>query len=323
MSSNEELQQQLDVLREEIRQLRQRLATAPALGEDRPRVLTRRNLLRTAPVVALGGALAAMAAAPAAAATGGPLLLGKPNHADATTELDSALTLDGPLTVNGGMWADAITMTGINLNSGGGIAAVTIQHQAGGLSLEVDGGFDLEQPQSGPAFLASARGNVAITANADDTPVRFSTATAFGTAIAAISKGGSTITAVSTSTTATSDAVTIDYAGTSRALYAQSHNPANINGTVTGVNEGHGIGVWGEQRNNTGPGIGVVGVGGSQGRGSQFTGGVAQTRLVPGTASTHPTTGKAGDLYVDSTVRLWFCTKASAGSTAAVWKQIG
>jgi hypothetical protein len=268
----------------------------------------------------MGGALAAMAAAPAAAATGDPLLLGKNNNADATTELSSALTLNGPLTVNGGMWADAITMTGINLNSGGD-GAVTIQQQGGGLSLEVFGGFS-EEPHSGPAIVAIAHGNVAITANADDTPVRFSTATAFGTAIAASSEGGSTITAVSTSTTATTDAVTIDYEGTSRALYAQSHNPANINGTVTGVNEGHGIGVWGEQRNNTGPGIGVVGVGGTQGRGSQFTGGVAQTRLVPGTAATHPTTGKTGDLYVDNAVRLWFCTKASAGTTAATWKQL-
>ena len=291
MTSNEELQQQLDALRAEMHQLRAQLA-APAPAEAPYRVLTRRNLLRTAPVVALGGALAAMATTPAAAATGGPLLLGKPNSADAVTELASPLTLDGALTVNAGMWADAITLTGINLNSGGD-AAVTIQQQGGGLSLEVFGGIS-EEPHSGPAIVAIAHGNTAITAVADDTAVRFSTATDFGTAIAASSEGGSTITAVSTSTTATSDAVTIDYAGTSRALYAQSHNPTNINGTVTGVNEGHGTGVWGEQRNNTGAGIGVVGVGGSQGRGAQFTGGAAQARLVPGTAAHPPDDGKDG-----------------------------
>jgi len=43
------------------------------------------------------------------------------------------------------------------------------------------------------------------------------------------------------------------------------------------------------------------------GRGGLFTGGKAQVRLVPGTAGTHPSGGSAGDLYVDSAHRLWFC----------------
>jgi hypothetical protein len=42
--------------------------------------------------------------------------------------------------------------------------------------------------------------------------------------------------------------------------------------------------------------------------------------LIPGTASTHPTSGKAGDLYLDSTARLWLCTVTS--TTTATWKQI-
>jgi hypothetical protein len=112
--------------------------------------------------------------------------------------------------------------------------------------------------------------------------------------------------AVSSSPTTSADAVTIDYQGTSRALYAQSHNAANINGTVTGVNEGHGIGVWGEQRNNTGTGFGVVGVGGALGRGARLSGGAAAAQMLPSTAATHPSTGKAGDFFVDSAVRLWF-----------------
>jgi hypothetical protein len=145
--------------------------------------------------------------------------------------------------------------------------------------------------------------------------------TAAGDAIQA-SSDATVVGLTSTSTSTTSDAMTIDYAGTSRAFYAQSHNAANINGTVTGVNEGHGIGVWGEQRNNTGTGFGVVGVGGALGRGARLSGGAAAVQLLPSSAATHPTTGKAGDLFVDASVRLWFCQKASSGAVAAVWKQI-
>ena len=29
-----------------------------------------------------------------------------------------------------------------------------------------------------------------------------------------------------------------------------------------------------------------------------------------------------GDVYVDKTARIWFCTKASSGAVAAVWKQL-
>jgi len=41
-------------------------------------------------------------------------------------------------------------------------------------------------------------------------------------------------------------------------------------------------------------------------RGGVFTGGAAQIRLVPGNAATPPSSGQNGDLYVDSTGRLWF-----------------
>lgn len=39
-------------------------------------------------------------------------------------------------------------------------------------------------------------------------------------------------------------------------------------------------------------------------------------KLQPGSPATHPTTGQAGDLYVDKSIRLWFCK----GGTA--WKQL-
>jgi hypothetical protein len=52
------------------------------------------------------------------------------------------------------------------------------------------------------------------------------------------------------------------------------------------------------------------------GRGGVFKGNVAQLRLFPSTATTHPTSGALGDLFLDKNKRLWFCK----GGTA--WKQL-
>ncbi len=55
------------------------------------------------------------------------------------------------------------------------------------------------------------------------------------------------------------------------------------------------------------------------GRGGLFSGSAAQVQLAPGARSTHPTSGKRGDLYADSTGRLWFCKKTGSRAT---WHQI-
>jgi len=62
----------------------------------------------------------------------------------------------------------------------------------------------------------------------------------------------------------------------------------------------------------------AVGVSGKSptGRGGQFSGGKAQLRLVPSTATTHPSRGSLGDLFLDKNKRLWFC---KGGTT---WHQI-
>ena len=44
----------------------------------------------------------------------------------------------------------------------------------------------------------------------------------------------------------------------------------------------------------------------TEGRGGSFRGAKAQIRLYPSTESTHPSTGKRGDLFVDSSGNLWF-----------------
>jgi hypothetical protein len=54
----------------------------------------------------------------------------------------------------------------------------------------------------------------------------------------------------------------------------------------------------------------------TSGRGGSFVGKLAQLRLAPSSATTHPHSGAKGDLFVDSKTRLWFC---KGGTT---WKQL-
>jgi hypothetical protein len=46
-------------------------------------------------------------------------------------------------------------------------------------------------------------------------------------------------------------------------------------------------------------------------RGGVFVGGKSQVRLVPSSAATHPSTGLAGDLFMDKSHRLWVCKGGS------------
>jgi hypothetical protein len=124
-----------------------------------------------------------------------------------------------------------------------------------------------------------------------------------------------------------------------------SASPGGFSAAVRGENNGvggSGIGVYGSQSGtgwgvygNSSGGIGVYGDGGGsssigvQGIGAtgvnaqgvttglQASGAAAQVRLVPGTGSTHPSSGQAGDLYVDKTGRLWYCKK-----TGRTWRQL-
>jgi hypothetical protein len=59
---------------------------------------------------------------------------------------------------------------------------------------------------------------------------------------------------------------------------------------------------------------GLVGVGAD--RGAVVQGGKAQLRLIPSSAVSHPATGLAGDLFMDSSHRLWVCKGGAA------WRQI-
>lgn len=77
-------------------------------------------------------------------------------------------------------------------------------------------------------------------------------------------------------------------------------------GGVKGASGGY-IGVQGTSTN----GDGVVGQSTNY-RGGIFAGGAAAVELVPGTRATPPIAGETGDLYVDSTGRLWYCRRSGA-----------
>ena len=77
--------------------------------------------------------------------------------------------------------------------------------------------------------------------------------------------------------------------GTGPAVYGEG--TAQGNGT-SGVARGTGSGVYGRS---------------DDGRGGRFSGKKAQIKLDPATTATHPTTGDAGDIYLDKSKRLWLC----------------
>jgi hypothetical protein len=87
---------------------------------------------------------------------------------------------------------------------------------------------------------------------------------------------------------------------------------SGVGGGVSGIANGGDPGVRGQS--DQGPGISGTS---AQGRGGQFSSDtVAQLRMLPSSGTTHPSSGKRGDLFVDKGGRLWFCK----GNTH--WKQL-
>jgi hypothetical protein len=269
-------------------------------------VLSRRNLLRAAPIAAIGGAVTAMSASPAAAAPPPPVLLGKDNDAgNAVTSIESDVTFGG-----------YVNMLSLALKTD----TVPLRH-VGEPLLSIVGSTIGPHPTGQNTLVATSQdGATTISADAADGPVwgQGPEVVAYGTAVQASSHGGTSIAATtetgqlfvgtSTSPTTSTDAVSVSYAGTGHALAVKSQNPDSTSSAVLSSVAGRGAA--------------VVGVGGSFGRGAQFSGGASAIRLVPSTSPTHPWAGRVGDLMVDASSRLWFCAKANTSTVEAVWKQI-
>lgn len=106
-------------------------------------------------------------------------------------------------------------------------------------------------------------------------------------------------------------------AGTGHGVYSHIENPANAARAVYARTVGTGHAVLADVANannagsalrasTSGTGPGVEGVS-AAGVGGSFSGKTAQVRLVPSSAPSHPSSGSAGQLFVDSAERLWFC----------------
>jgi hypothetical protein len=114
---------------------------------------------------------------------------------------------------------------------------------------------------------------------------------------------------------ALSGAVT-DPANPLSAVVGTITNAAGIGTAVRGVNNGTGFALHAQNTKATNANGAVRGVGSAAGRGATLSGGAAAVNLVPATGL-HPSSGLAGDLFVDSNKDLWLCK----GTTT--WVQLG
>jgi len=105
------------------------------------------------------------------------------------------------------------------------------------------------------------------------------------------------------------DAVTVDQGNTGASLHIkrwQASGQPNVLVTDSG-GSGYGMLVT-----TSGTSAAMAADGGMQARGAKLRSEVAQLWLAPAKKSTHPTTGQAGDLFVDAATRLWFCKGGSS-----------
>lgn len=187
-----------------------------------------------------------------------------------------------------GMSEDGLGVFGWIINASNPNAAVSGQTEGAGLGVRA-------QSRSGIALEAT------ITNAANNAAAIHAVTSGSGAALKAEGTSGYGVAAISTSGTPI------------RADIIASGNP---NPAIKGRTFGNGPAVAGEA-GGTGPGL----QGNSaSGRGGVFSGGRAQIRLTPSTATAPPTTGCVrGDLFVDKTGRLWYC---KTGGSKPTWKQL-
>jgi hypothetical protein len=242
---------------------------------------SRRDVLTRAGVAAVAGAgaLTLLEAREAQANNGGNFVLGQGNTADATTSLSptTAGVTESPL----------FKVDGSNLS---GTSTTMIVNGAPG-------------PQGFGLVVNGGAGTPALSVNGASTP------TTVGLAIAASASGAGVLGIRSSASGAGAVSIQSSVSGSGAVGISSSNSGAGpgVRGT-----SGFGTGVAGISSG----GAGIVGAS-THNRGGLFSGGPAQVQLVPSkTAKTHPTSGKAGDLFVDKSKRLWFCK----GGTN--WKQL-
>jgi hypothetical protein len=310
-----DLEQQVVELTHQVAELRSLLGARPPA--DVPAQLTRRGLLTALPALAMAGAgamaLTGLAAGPAAASPGDPVLQGMGNNAgSATTSLTSTAAI--AWNVSNGMQSQTLHVGDGVADDNGDLnvltnpaytAHVNCRHvetddfAKGGSAIYADGFM-------APAIVVDAiagkpkgpkdpntKPGLGILVHGHGVSGGIDVATQIGAVFEGLQANAATKVG----------AATIITHGLGRGLLVESVNPKNAAATLTGA--------------NAGTGIGVLGVGSANGRGGEFAGGKAPVRLVPDPkAATHPAVGQAGDLFVDTKHRLWFC------KGGATWAQV-
>jgi hypothetical protein len=275
-------------------------------GEPR---LSRRSAGKALGIAAAGvvgaTALAEVAAGPAAASDGSGILAGR------TTTAESATVVQFDGTSAPGM---IFLVNDTSFGAGGSSHPAALGGWAGG---DVANGiYGFTEVEGGDAVVGQ---------------VGFGNST--GNGVHGIAAGSAVVGILAENSAGTAVAATCDSVGANATAIVgtmTSTTPGNLSAAVRGVNngtDGNGIGVWGSHAGSgwgvngtSASGVGVKATAtGTGGRGGVFTGVAAQVQLSPGLKATHPTSGSRGDLYADSTGRLWFCK--TSGSTAT-WHQI-
>lgn len=159
-----------------------------------------------------------------------------------------------------------------------------------------------------------------------------------GTAVHAQTTGsGHAVKARSERADNNSSAVEVVHDGLGRGVEVRLPNAANASAGFSATTAGSGRAIFGKttgsgwglhtvidnvansrpsalaQTNGTGPGVEGIS---TRGVGGRFTGAGAQVRLVASRSAAPPPEGVRGDLFVDSTGRLWFC------KGGADWRQL-
>jgi hypothetical protein len=309
------LAQRVEALEQQNAELRAQLA-ADAAPRTEARRFDRRNLLRLGGVAAAAGAGTALLRPAAAGAATGNMQFGANN--DATTDTTGLTSSNGTDTLHVDNTGTGEVIHAHLTNAASTKAAVHVVDDGlgGAIFAEVTNQSDAG---SSAIFGGGLKNGGVIGATAGIGP---------GVAGVAGANTGPGVVGAVFEPTGQSICMEAGNLGLGLCLYSHIENAQSISRAIWGKTIGKGSAIVGSISNNTassaaatvgattgtGPGIDGISSGGVGGR---FKGKTAQVQLVPSTtASSHPTSGSAGQLFVDKSKRLWYCR----GGTS--WKQL-
>jgi hypothetical protein len=256
-------------------------ATQPAsIAEAGTKRLDRRGMLRFGGVAAVAGTAAAVMGAKAAGATTGVMHFGATNGAGTTnTSLASSNSQS--------------TLAARNTGLGHGIVGDASNPDGRGYGVFGTG-------DGGAGVAGGTRG--------DGPGVR---------AYAAPGARGSALQALTLEAHNAEPTISSHQIGAGHGVYTHIENASNASSALYGRTGGVGHALLGAIVNpqsaaaaarvgtqGSGPGLEALS---SKGVGASFQGKTAQVELIPSSDASHPASGKGGQLFVDSSKRLWFC----------------